>query len=188
MILILDNAPYHHKRGIPSLTGLSKAKLVELAKESMSGHANQDLLLPFLEETHKKRWEFSNTVEGSQLMVVSRGAEFLKVPFNEAEMKKKGNGILIPNADDLKSSFLMWLATNHRELLDDLVQTYLAYNGHEILWTPPYVPELQPIELFWGVGKNYAGYSHYKGRTMRETVADLRDGWYGNVYCPPPRN
>ena len=71
-------------------------------------------------------------------------------------------------------------------MLDDEVQTYLASFGHDILWTPPYVPELQPIELFWGAGKNYAGYAHYTGRTMRETVADLRDGWYSNVHWPAP--
>ena len=27
--------------------------------------------------------------------------------------------------------------------------------GHEILRTPPYHPELQPIELCWGIVKNY---------------------------------
>ena len=28
-------------------------------------------------------------------------------------------------------------------------------HGHRILRTPPYHPELQPIELAWGVAKNY---------------------------------
>ena len=27
--------------------------------------------------------------------------------------------------------------------------------GHEVLRTPPYHPELQPIEICWGVVKNY---------------------------------
>jgi len=94
--------------------------------------------------------------------------------------------LLIPGGDELKTAFLTWLATNKPTVLDDEVQTYLASFGHDILWTPPYVPELQPIELFWGVGKNYAGYAHYKDRTMKETVGDLRDGWYGNVHWPAP--
>ena len=185
MILILDNAPYHHKRGIPSLTGLGKKPLIDLIADLISNR-DQHLLLPFSEDTHKKRWAFSKTEEGRRLIVVSRGIEYLRVPFIADEMKKRGNGVLIPDVDDLKKSFLMWLATHRPELLDDKVQTYLASKNHEILWTPPYVPELQPIEIFWGVGKNYAGYTHYKGRSMRETVADLRDGWYGNVHWPAP--
>jgi len=28
-------------------------------------------------------------------------------------------------------------------------------HGHEILRTPPYQPELQPIELCWGIVKNH---------------------------------
>mmetsp|Transcript_32288 Transcript_32288/g.74383 ORF Transcript_32288/g.74383 Transcript_32288/m.74383 type:complete len:80 (-) Transcript_32288:424-663(-) len=73
---------------------MTKEKLVNLMSETMDGHKNQMLLLPFTEKTRKKRWEFSRTEEGR-----------------------------------------------------------LANDGHEIIWTPPYVPELQPIELFWGVGK-----------------------------------
>mmetsp|Transcript_32287 Transcript_32287/g.74377 ORF Transcript_32287/g.74377 Transcript_32287/m.74377 type:complete len:139 (-) Transcript_32287:424-840(-) len=132
---------------------MTKEKLVNLMSETMDGHKNQMLLLPFTEKTRKKRWEFSRTEEGRLLIVVSRGQYFLKVQFNRGDMMKRGNGVLIPDVTDLRSSFLMWLATHKQELLDDQVQTYLANDGHEIIWTPPYVPELQPIELFWGVGK-----------------------------------
>jgi transposase len=33
MLLIQDNAPYHHKRGIPSLAGMTKRQLLDLARE-----------------------------------------------------------------------------------------------------------------------------------------------------------
>ena len=52
--------------------------------------------------------------------------------------------------------------------------------GSFMLWTPPYSPKLQPIEEFWGAGKNYAASQYTNDRTMRECVAQLQDGWYGN--------
>jgi len=74
MIFLLDNAPYHHKQDIPSLTRLTKAKLVELADEIMSGHSNQDLLLSLSKEIDKKRYEFLRTNKNRELIVASRGA------------------------------------------------------------------------------------------------------------------
>ena len=101
-------------------------------------------------------------------------------------MKKQGNRILIPDIEYLKKAFLMWIDTHHPELLDNKVQTSLAFKNHKILCTPHYVPELQPIEIFWRVGKNYARFTHYKGHSMRETVADLCNGLYDNVHWPAP--
>ena len=54
MILILNNAPYHHKRGIPSLTGLPKKDLISLIADSM-GDRDKHLLLPFSEDTQNSK-------------------------------------------------------------------------------------------------------------------------------------
>ena len=40
--------------------------------------------------------------------------------------------------------------------------------------------EVEPIELFWGQGKNYARSMSSATTTNREVVAHLREGWYGN--------
>jgi hypothetical protein len=60
------------------------------------------------------------------------------------------------------------------------VERLLQSKGYEVLWTPPYCPDLQPIELFWVAGKNHVARHFYTGRTMKETVELLRDGWYGS--------
>ena len=49
----------------------------------------------------------------------------------------------------------------------------------KIIWTPPYAPKFQPIELVWGVGKQRAGCMYFKGRDLATTRAHLRIGWYG---------
>jgi hypothetical protein len=51
-----------------------------------------------------------------------------------------------------------------------------------VLWTPPYCPDLQPIELlFWAAAKNHAAWMHFEGRKMKDAVGHLRAGWYGNA-------
>ena len=52
----------------------------------------------------------------------------------------------------------------------------------EIIWTPSYLPEVEPIELFWTEGKNYAMDQFINKRTTRDAVNDLHDGWYDNTY------
>jgi hypothetical protein len=54
--------------------------------------------------------------------------------------------------------------------------------GHDILWTPPYTPDLQPIEMYWGLAKNYVAECSTNATTLREVVNTLRKGWYGNVF------
>ena len=54
-----------------------------------------------------------------------------------------------------------------------------AEKGWKIIWTPPYAPKFQPIELVWGVGKQRAGCMYFKGRDLATTRAHLRIEWYG---------
>ena len=51
--------------------------------------------------------------------------------------------------------------------------------GREVIWTPPYCPKFQPIELVWGVGKQRAGTLYKPGRTKETTRRHLRRGWNG---------
>ena len=51
--------------------------------------------------------------------------------------------------------------------------------GWEVIWTPPYCPKFQPIELVWGVGKQRAGTLYKPGRTKETTRRHLRHGWNG---------
>ena len=78
-----------------------------------------------------------------------------------------------PTAACKKERILSWLEQNHISLRDDCLKSEMievlnkvapaptyaidqiaASHGHEILRTPPYHPELQPIETCWAVVKN----------------------------------
>lgn len=81
-----------------------------------------------------------------------------------------------PISSSKKEDIRRWLAKNNAPVSDDClkpeiiellnkiapVPTYAidviaAQAGHEVLRTPPYHPELQPIETCWGIVKNQVG-------------------------------
>ena len=47
-----------------------------------------------------------------------------------------------------------------------------------MLFTPLYCADLQPIELFWAAGLNYARQKHERacGASLEKVVANLREG------------
>ena len=54
--------------------------------------------------------------------------------------------------------------------------------GGKVLWTPPYCPDLHPIELYWSAGKGNVSHNYYFVRRVKSSVYDLRYGWYGNTH------
>jgi len=97
-----------------------------------------------------------------------------------------------PTAKCKKEKIRFWLEQNNIPLSDDCLKvemvevlnkiapspTYIldeiaAKYGHEILRTPPYHPELQPIEICWGVVKNQI--ARNCDFTMANLMAQLED-------------
>ncbi|RHY52583.1 hypothetical protein DYB34_004471 [Aphanomyces astaci] len=81
-----------------------------------------------------------------------------------------------PTSKDPKATLMAWLAARavsydakitkaelldlcrqHRETPSYATQVLATECGHTLLFTPPYHPELQPIEVVWGVVKNRIG-------------------------------
>jgi hypothetical protein len=72
--------------------------------------------------------------------------------------------------------------------IDEIARSY----GHEVIRTPPYHPELQPIETCWGVVKNHVarkcdftmnnlieqldiGFSKVTAKTCAEIISKVRE-------------
>lgn len=49
-----------------------------------------------------------------------------------------------------------------------------------MIWTPPYTPSFQPIELFWQHGKHDTSMMYKGKRSMKEAHEQVRLGWYGD--------
>jgi hypothetical protein len=170
----MDNAPYHHVREIESLAGKRKDQIVALMKEYEVSYIHLPLTderKGFLPEGHQY------TIENDQL----------RLPFDEQgclrrKVPKNPSCLTTPSVDELRVAFVMWLKDNKPDVLRCKVEKFIEDEGGTVLWTPPYCPDLQPIELFWAAGKNNVALNYYHGRSVKETVKDLRDGWYGNLY------
>ena len=50
-----------------------------------------------------------------------------------------------------------------------------------LLFTPPYCPDCQPIELVWAIVKGRVGRDWVKGRTVRQTFDQLCNAFYGGT-------
>jgi len=99
-----------------------------------------------------------------------------------------------PTAKCKKEKIRSWLEQNNIPLREDCLKvemvevlnkiapspTYIldelaAKHGHELLRTPPYHPELQPIETCWGVVKNHV--ARTCDFTMANLVSQLEDAF-----------
>ncbi len=100
----------------------------------------------------------------------------------------------VPTAKCNRERIRFWLEQNNIPLSEDCLKiemievlnkfapspTYIldeiaAEHGHEVLRTPPYHPELQPIETCWAVVKNHI--ARNCDFTMANLVAQLEDGF-----------
>jgi transposase len=114
---------------------------------------------------------------------VSRNGKLMK--FQAAEFNKKApTG---PYASELKEYLQRHVQREYPELLKSEVEALFEEEGYSLLFTPPYSPRLQPIELFWAGGKNHVArlYNPGQPRTIEETRKQLREGFYGNAERPP---
>ena len=51
---------------------------------------------------------------------------------------------------------------------------------HQLIYIPPYLPGVQPIERFWAYAKNYVASQYQSGRTMPQLLQQTYKGFYGD--------
>ena len=86
-----------------------------------------------------------------------------------------------PSDKELAAATVLWLTANKPEALDSKVEALFREKGWGIVWTPPYCPKFQPIELVWGAGKQRASGMYYPGRDLTVLRLHLRLGFYGGT-------
>ena len=155
MVLVLDNATYHHHRG-PDWISVSSMKKLQLADKMVELGISSVIV-----ERQKKGTQQRETVTFQQHSFHSRG------------------GPHAPTLDELQQSLQAHL-TAHPELNRTEVSKLLSDHKHELLYTPPYLPGVQPIERMWAYVKNYVASRYKTGRTMRQLLAQTHQGFYGD--------
>ena len=155
MVLVLDNASYHHHRGKDwiNVHRMNKAqmatKLIELGVSSISL------------ERQKKGTHTMQQFHFDSCTFVRRGGRFA------------------PTLAELKVELQAFLAAHPQHNRTEVSKLMTRHN-HELIYTPPYLPGVQPIERLWAYVKNHVAARYKAGRTMRELIRQTHEGFYGD--------
>lgn len=137
MILVLDNARYHHARPFDWITPSSMSK-----KECET----------FLLHHH--------------IDCITSMRDGVENTFTAATYDKRGKAA--PTLVEMKAAVAAHLHS-HPHLNSTLPQRAMSKEGWQLLYTPPYAPEVQPIELVWGAVKHTVAAQSSNDRTPTET-------------------
>ena len=97
MCLVLDNAPYHHKRDIGTLQGISNSKIIEM----MIADVVKEIELPFIDS----RWDYYQG--GNDRDMFDRG-ETAEISFDPIEQQERA-GVIKPRMANLKELQVAYL-------------------------------------------------------------------------------
>jgi hypothetical protein len=103
----------------------------------------------------------SITVEGGRTIPASKFS---------ADARGKAGG---PTVKQLQTAAKEHLAA-HPEINTTVPQQLFDDAGHELIYTPPYVSQLQPIELIWAFTKSLVARQSFRSRSVDEAAAQTR--------------
>ena len=149
MIIVMDNASYHKPRDFDWITSYDMDKT-----ECVS----------FL-KAHRVK-EFTAQREGVEVT-------FKQTQFSKRSSKTNG----APTVKELQQAVKAHLK-QHPGINKTRIDKLLQPRGDFIVWTPPFVPEVQPIEMIWGQVKNEVAAQYTLKRTIdmtREQTDDALD-------------
>ena len=183
MILVMDNAAYHHqinpgfypkgKTPLTSTKGLNARVLRMVGCTEIivkrEGEVERAFSVPVAEPA-----EWASFLDG-------RAAQGSKAPATGEAGTVYGRFPLGPSSKELAIAATRWYRANAPQVLNSKVEEAFRARGWKIIWTPPYCPKYQPIELVWGVGKQRAGCLYFRKRDLATTKQHLRVGWYGGT-------
>src|SRR5690606_22625135 len=95
------------------------------------------------------------------------------VPAHLFEAKRSEGG---PSKDDLLAAVQKFLA-EHPDHNRTVVEQLMNDKGYSLIYTPPFCPEVQPIELLWAEVKRYVADRCFLKRSPSEARAQTEAGF-----------
>lgn len=96
-----------------------------------------------------------------------------KIKSNKFSADCRGRNGGGPTIEQLKNFTKQYLI-EHPEINTTVPQQLMSDAGYELIYTPPYVSELQPIELIWAYTKSLVARQCNRHRTSHETAVQTR--------------
>ena len=155
MVLVLDNAKYHHVIGNDYIRP-SDMKKPAVAKKLREFGIN--------EFTVQRRIKGTNN--------------FHFKTFQQNTYDSRGSDIITPTVEELKKELKNYLLI-HPEVQITEVQKVMKEHDYELIYTPPYLPNVQPIELIWSYVKHQVARAYTHNRSTHKLLDDVREAFYG---------
>lgn len=91
----------------------------------------------------------------------------------------ESGGKWAPTNDELKARLRQYLDENPNYQKTE-VQKLFDEHGYQLIYTPPYTPTTQPIEMVWGYVKGYVAGKFKNNRTIDTLRKETLAGMYGD--------
>lgn len=103
------------------------------------------------------------------------------VPAHLFGAKKSEGG---PTKAELIAAVQRWLS-EHPDYNRTVVEQLMRDAGHSLVYTPPFCPEVQPIELLWAKVKRYVAARSTHNRSLTEARQQTEEGFeqITNMFC-----
>jgi len=163
-------------RFIPSFDALFPGEKCILILDNASYHsAKGEGFIP-LGGTKTQLIESLTKLNVSSITVNRQG---LRKTFN----KTSWGGRASPNSPSAKELLdgLRLVVADHPETQRSEIENLFFQRGWQIIWTPPYTPETQPIEKVWAYTKNYIASLFTPNRTPSILVIQTILAFYGDL-------
>ena len=129
IVLVADNAPYHHSREIDSLASLTKKKLVEMMQKHEVEYINLTL-------SSQERRDLMDMEDDEDHPDVQDRGDCVRIGFKADDEQLKRAAASNPRTaslEELKIAFVTYLKEEKHELLDCKVDKYLSARGHRVI-------------------------------------------------------
>jgi len=180
-----DDSDYHNtmtgakfvawlrNRLLPTFAALYPGKKMFLVMDNAGYHKPRDESWVSSSKAQNKHSLAHLLLDLGVSQLTTTGAYPRTVPAHRFEASIGDGG---PSKDDLLAAVQKWLA-EHPDHNRTVVEQLMSDAGHALVYTPPYCPEVQPIELLWAKVKRYVAAHSTHGRSLTEAREQTEEGF-----------
>ena len=185
-----DDADYHNtmngakiiawlrNRLFPTFEHLYPRKKMYLVLDNASYHAPRDDTWISASKAKNKHWLAHQLLDLEVTQLTTVDASHRVVPAHLFEAKHSEGG---PSKDDLLAAVRKFLE-EHPDHNRTVIEQLMSDKGYSLVYTPPFCPEVQPIELLWAEVKRYVADRCYHKRSPAEARAQTEEGFAQVTY------
>ena len=180
-----DDSDYHNtmtgakfvawlrNRLLPTFTALYPGKKMFLVMDNAGYHRPRDESWVSSSKAQNKHALAHLLLDLGVSQLTTSGAQPRTVPAHRFEASIGEGG---PSKEDLLAAVQKWLA-EHPDHNRTVVEQLMSDAGHALVYTPPYCPEVQPIELLWAKVKHYVAARSTNGRSLTQARQQTEEGF-----------